>query len=362
MTINKLIPNAKIIKAKVVKIVASQKEKPLETTHNIEEQKVDKQEIEKGVIPFVVMPLTFDPASFLEKLLLGFRKITKPINIDVNSFLEAVPNHKESIVNSFFVADAIVNDCYSLKSKKTKIVNNFQIDLKKYDDLVKRATVLAAQEKFANDHINTPANILGTSEFAADIVDLFKKNKIETSVISYPELKKQGFGLILGVGAGSTKNKPAVVIGKYCSDPKKPLVAVIGKGLVYDTGGLSLKPSAFMAHMHTDMTGAASVAGLIVALAQQKIAANVVVFCPLASNDIGPDSLRVSDVITSYSKKTVEITNTDAEGRLVMADCISYAKEKYKPSVIITVATLTGSIIAAVGHAYTGVFSSKEAL
>ncbi len=208
-----------------------------------------------------------------------------------------------------------------------------------FKDKIESAIEIAKSIKLARDMVNEPPNVMTAQKFLDEIKnDMHKKIKLE--VMDEQKLIKEKLNLILGVNNGS-KNKPYLLILKYMPVKKGPVGVMVGKGVTFDSGGINLKYGNF-ADMKTDMTGAAVVYSVINILAKNKIKKNVVALIPLVENMIGQTAIRPGDVIVSHSKKTVEITNTDAEGRLIMADCLSYCK-KYKPAYVIDVATLTGS-------------------
>lgn len=206
-----------------------------------------------------------------------------------------------------------------------------------------------------------PSNVLTTTEFTKQIKYLSKLG-IDIEIIDEKQLKKMGANLILAVGQGSSY-PPYIIIMKYKGNKKsKNTIALIGKGLCFDSGGISIKPSANMDEMKSDMTGAATVVGIMEMLAKQKSKANVTGIIGLAENMPDGASYKPGDILTSLSGQTVEVLNTDAEGRLVLADCITYANEKIKPTAIIDFATLTGAIMIALGEYKAGLFTNSENL
>src|SRR3546814_79380 len=176
-------------------------------------------------------------------------------------------------------------------------------------------------------------------------------------------MRKLGMGALLGVSQGS--ERPARLLAMRwdgsCGAVKKP-VALIGKGVTFDTGGISIKPAAGMEEMKWDMGGAGAVAGAMKALALRKARAHVVGICGLVENMPSGNAQRPGDVVTTMSGQTVEVINTDAEGRLVLCDAITWARREYKPEVIVDLATLTGAMVISLGHEYAGVFSNDDKL
>lgn len=216
---------------------------------------------------------------------------------------------------------------------------------------------------FTRDLVTEPANIL-YPETLAQHCNTLKKLGVKVDVLDEKQMKKLGMGSLLGVGQGSDK-PPRLVIMRWQGNPsardKKPIVFV-GKGVTFDTGGYSLKPPAGMEKMKYDMAGAGAVIGALRAIAGRKAKANVIGVVGLAENMVSGGATRPGDVVTTMSGQTVEVLNTDAEGRLVLADALWYAQEKFGPKCIIDLATLTGAMVVALGHEYAGLFSNNDAL
>ena len=213
----------------------------------------------------------------------------------------------------------------------------------------------------ARDLVNEPANHLGPVELAGRLSGL-EPSGVRVKVLTEKEIQRLKMGALWGVAQGAAR-PPRVVIMTWNGGKarQKPLV-LIGKGVVFDTGGISIKPSAGMEDMKGDMGGAAAVAGTIAALAKRKAKANVVGIVGLVENMPDANAQRPGDVVTSMAGKTIEVLNTDAEGRLVLADLVQYAQAKVKPAAIVDLATLTGAIIVALGHHHAGLFSSDDEL
>ncbi len=186
--------------------------------------------------------------------------------------------------------------------------------------------------------------------------------KVKTTVFDQKWIEKQGMGLLLAVARGSSV-EPAFVQVEYSGNPEsKERIVLVGKGVLYDTGGLSIKPTEGMLSMKCDMAGAATVLGAVKVAAELKLKVNVTALMPLTENSIDGNSYKVGDVYTSYAKKTVEITNTDAEGRLILADALAYAVKQLTPSLVIDLATLTGACVVALGDDIAGFLSNQDAL
>lgn len=225
------------------------------------------------------------------------------------------------------------------------------------------------------DLVSEPANVLNPAAMA-ERCEALTDLGLKVEVLGPKELAKQGFGALLGVAQGSA-NEPRVVVmqwhgasgvgdkGKKGKTPKaergKPL-AFIGKGVTFDTGGISIKPAAGMEDMKWDMAGAGAVVGLMAALAGRRAKVDAVGIVGLVENMPGDNAQRPGDVVTSLSGQTIEVINTDAEGRLVLADVLWYCKERFDPAFMIDLATLTGAIIIGLGHEHAGLFSNDDAL
>ena len=213
----------------------------------------------------------------------------------------------------------------------------------------------------ARDLVNEPANVLGPVEFAARAGELSKLG-VEVEVLGEKELRKLNMAALLGVAQGSSRPPRVVVMRWNGGKAKDQPVCFIGKGVVFDTGGISIKPAAGMEDMKGDMGGAAAVTGLMHALAARKAKINAIGIIGLVENMPDGAAQRPGDIVTAMSGKTIEINNTDAEGRLVLADLIAYAEDRFKPRFMIDLATLTGAVIVALGHQHAGLFASDDAL
>lgn len=213
----------------------------------------------------------------------------------------------------------------------------------------------------ARDLTSEPANVLTTSEFAARVMQL-KELGLEIEILDEDELSELGMRALLSVGQGSdSPSKVAIMTWKGGDVDEAPL-ALVGKGVVFDTGGISIKPSAGMQEMTMDMGGAAVVTGVMKTLATRKAKANVVGLIGLVENMPSGNAYRPGDVLKSMKGDTIEVITTDAEGRLVLCDVMWYAQERFKPSAMIDLATLTGAVIIGLGHDNAGVFSNDDQL
>jgi leucyl aminopeptidase len=213
------------------------------------------------------------------------------------------------------------------------------------------------------DLVSEPANILYPKSFAARIQTLTSLG-VKVEVLGEAEMRAQGFGALLGVSQGSA-HEPQLVIMQWegaGTFEQTPPLCFVGKGVTFDTGGISLKPPAGMEEMKWDMGGAGAVTGALHALAARKAKANVVGIVALVENMPSGTAQRPGDVVTSLSGQTIEVINTDAEGRLILCDAMTYAQNRFKPKTMVDLATLTGAMIISLGHEYAGVFANDDTL
>ncbi len=221
---------------------------------------------------------------------------------------------------------------------------------------------LAEAVHFARDLVWEPANILYPEEFARRAKSL-ERFGLEVEILGEKEMAHLGMGALLGVGQGSVRESQlAVIQWKGAADPNEQPIAFVGKGVCFDTGGISIKPADGMEEMVTDMGGAAAVAGLMQALASRKAKVNAVGILGLVENMPDGNAQRPGDVVKTMSGQTVEVINTDAEGRLVLADALWYCQNRFKPKFMVDLATLTGAIIIALGKDVAGMFSNDDDL
>ena len=228
-------------------------------------------------------------------------------------------------------------------------------------DMCETALAIVEGVHFTRDLTNEPANILTTSEFANRLVAL-QDHGVSVEVLEEADLAQLGMNALLGVGQGSESPSKVVIMQWNGGVENAQPFALVGKGVVFDTGGISLKPAGGMEDMTMDMGGAGVVAGTMLALAKRKAAANVVALVGLVENMPSSNAQRPGDVVTSMKGDTIEVINTDAEGRLVLCDVMWYAQERFNPTGMIDLATLTGAIIIGLGHENAGVFSNDDAL
>ncbi|WP_432200045.1 leucyl aminopeptidase [Erythrobacter sp. W53] len=216
--------------------------------------------------------------------------------------------------------------------------------------------------EFTRELVTEPANIIYPQSFVDRCVKRFEGTGVEISVLDEAEMTKLGMGALLGVGQGSRRDSRILAIRWNGGEAGDAPLAFVGKGVTFDTGGISLKPGPGMGDMKWDMGGAGAVAGAMLALAKRKAKANVVGVMGLVENMPDGNAQRPGDVVTSMSGQTIEILNTDAEGRLVLCDALHWTQEEFKPARIVDFATLTGAIIISLGHEHGGLFANDDAL
>ena len=250
------------------------------------------------------------------------------------------------------------------KSKKeTRLItlNVFRNKNKVLDDYQLKFKAIEEGTFYARDLVSEPGNVLHPDEYAKRLRSL-KKYGLKVIIYDEKKLKKLGMNALIGVGQGSIRGSYLVTIEwKGAKKNSKPL-AFVGKGVCFDTGGYSLKPAKFMEDMTYDMAGSAVVVGLMKNLALRKAKVNAVGVVGLVENMVSGNAQRPGDIVKSYSGKTIEILNTDAEGRLVLADALTFTEKKFQPKFIVDLATLTGAIIVSLGSEYAGLFSNNDKL
>ena len=267
------------------------------------------------------------------------------------------------------IIEAILIGTYTWKKYISRKKSDRSVD---YSD--KKYTLVAAKKKIyeeaesicqgvqlTRDLVNDNADTVTSDHIEKTIRQLIKgKKNISIEILNKKEMKAKKLGLHLAVNQGSNK-EPKLIIVKYNGAAKSgDYTAFIGKGVTFDTGGINLKPSGHIETMRMDMSGAAAVIGTLKNTIALKLKKNVLFVCAVAENAIGSSAFKPGDVIRGYSGKTVEIGNTDAEGRLVLADAIAYVVKNYKPARLIDIATLTGACVVALGHDYTGLMTNDD--
>jgi len=264
--------------------------------------------------------------------------------------------------NYFFQKYKTGEDRKKLEEKFIKKLTVFGNIDKKSQSLLEKGLVIGESVNMVRDLVNGPCNTVNVDYMADLAKKIAKDNSYKITILDKEKLTKLKMGALLGVNQGSSKGAKLVVMEYLPMKKKEAPIALIGKGIVFDTGGYNLKPSQYMDGMNMDMAGAAVVIGVFQLLAELKIKRNVIGAFPLTDNLVSSTSQLPNDIVTSFSGKTIEIGNTDAEGRLVLADTISYIIKAHNPSAIIDLATLTGACRAALGERYAGLLGNNNEL
>lgn len=256
-------------------------------------------------------------------------------------------------------------DKYKIEKKLTPLKNIAILttpgNVKKHSALVRKVKAICEGTLKAREWVSTPSNDKRPGAFSRMLVREAKKEKLKTRVLTDKDLRKGKYGAIIAVGEGS-QDKPRLVELVYAPRGAKKTIALIGKGVTFDTGGINLKPSGGIEDMKIDMSGAAAVAATVIAMARLKPKTKVVGVIPIVENMPSGTATRPGDVIKSYAGKTIEIGNTDAEGRLILIDAMAHALKTFKPDVMVDIATLTGACMVALGDKIAGVFSRDDDL
>lgn len=308
-------------------------------------------------------------SSFLNALKIKDATLFFGFESDANGKLKAVGKNVENHCNLAFGAllqSYRFNKYFEkrLKDKELKI-NTISVavaDLAAAKKQFVELEILAKNIFFTRDLVSEPANILNPESYA-EICKTLKKDGLQVEVLGEKEMTKLGMGSLLGVGQGSEKESQLVILKwNGAKNAKEQPIAFVGKGVTFDTGGISIKPSANMEDMKTDMGGSAVVVGLLRNLAQRKAKVNAIGVIGIVENMPSGNAQRPGDVVKSMSGQTIEIINTDAEGRLVLADALHYTNTKFKPKFIVDLATLTGAIVVALSDIHAGLFSNDDNL
>ena len=281
---------------------------------------------------------------------------------------EMVKMDMQNILEAMMEGALLGNHLFDKYKKEKKLQSLKRIDFlvasheaKKYNRLPSRISTVCQGTILAREWVSMPPNEKKPELFAKSIAKLAGKENLKVTVLGEKELKQKKFGAMLAVAAGS-RNRPKMVILEHNPVKAKKTIALVGKGVTFDSGGINLKPTASLADMKMDMSGAAAVAATLITAARLKLRRNLVGVIPIVENMPSGDASRPGDIIKSYDGKTVEIGNTDAEGRLILIDAMSYAIKKYNPQTLVDLATLTGACVVALGEKIAGTFSFDDKL
>jgi leucyl aminopeptidase len=303
----------------------------------------------------------------------------KDVKNSVTAAFQLIKAAKPQRVNLYFAHNpghlvvraavtALADASYVYTTTKTKVdprsLTHVTLGVAHEGDLAatfKQAVAAVHGIEFAKEWANRPANHATPTHLAQAAKSLAKDTNIKCDVLGHKDVKKLGMGALLAVAQGSDEPLQFIVLKYNGASKSQAPVVLVGKGITFDSGGISIKPAAEMDEMKFDMCGAASVLGVFRALAELQPAINVVGLIPACENLPGSRAVKPGDVVTSMSGKTIEILNTDAEGRLVLCDALTYA-ERFKPRVVVDIATLTGACVIALGGVRSGFFSANESL
>lgn len=293
---------------------------------------------------------------------------------DVASFLAELPVKKHSIEWRVAHHAEVASDVFyrfdRMKSKPAdtdKGIRHLVINVPQRNELkageagLRQGLALGAGVSFAKDLGNLPPNYCTPTYLAEQALALGKQYGTQVEVLERADIEKLGMGSFLGVAQGATTPPKLIVMQHHKGSKQQKPVVLVGKGITFDTGGISLKPGADMDEMKYDMCGAASVLGTFKAIAEMDLPLNVVGIIPTCENMPDGNAIRPGDVLTSMSGQTIEVLNTDAEGRLILCDALTYA-ERFEPEAVVDIATLTGACVIALGHHASGLFSNRDSL
>jgi len=302
------------------------------------------------------------------------KMVKKSIKKELSDILFAVPSDKKLKLDIEIILEAMISgaslgnhifDQYK-KEKKLKPMEQISFSVKadtakKFDKLPSDIETVCNGTEIAREWVSLPSNDKTPEQFAKMIQSLAQKEGLGVTVFDQKELKKKNFNTMLAVASGS-QNQPRLVILEYRPKGAKKSFALVGKGVTFDSGGINLKPGSSLDGMKQDMAGGAAVAATLITMAKLKPNFNLTGVIPIVENMPSGSAFRPGDIIRTYEGKTVEIGNTDAEGRLILIDAIAYTIEQYKPEVLIDLATLTGACIVALGDHIAGLFSNDDKL
>ena len=317
---------------------------------------------------FIVLDNNFDGDELFRKLKKFLGNQSNSFEIDLESFVSLINDENlEKLLFSLINAIEYSNNffAWTLNQKNLeKKLNHKLIGINEsLISKIEQISNVAKARTFARVLQDMPSNLMNPYEFVEKVKEKFKGKKVKIKVLNKKDLIKNKMNLILSVGQASTNecDEPRLMYIEYIGNPdSNEKIGFIGKGVCFDSGGLNIKTGNHMRWMKYDMSGAAIVASTLLPIIENNLKVNAVAIMPLVTNLVGSKGLRPDDVVISYSGKTVEIDNTDAEGRLILADAISYACKDLKVTEIYNIATLTGAMIYCLGETYTGVWSTSD--
>lgn len=295
-----------------------------------------------------------------------FKSQNQKLGEDTTIILRYIPRKLHPMVSEVLSIGSVVG-AYDLGLYKTDKKNYKEYKLQietshpATSERVNQAVALAETQVRVMDLVNAPANKLTPKILGDWVIESGKANGFKVKVMNKGEIQAEGLNALLAVSQGSDQ-EPAFIIAEYKSKEAKTTIGLVGKGVTFDTGGLSMKGSANMHYMKSDMGGAGAVLGTIEVAAKLKLPMNIVAIVPATENSVDAKSVKPGDIIDSYSGKTIEVIDTDAEGRLILADALAYMTKNHSTDVLIDYATLTGSVIGTLGVHAAGLFSGNEKL
>lgn len=305
---------------------------------------------------------------------LSGKAVKKCIKKDFPDILIAVPSARkirqgmadilEAMMEGAFLGNHLFDKYKAEKKHKPLRQLSFLVTsetARKFDDLPAKVSAVCEGTILAREWVSIPSNEKSPAQLAESVTAIAEEEGLRVRMFDEKELKRKKFGAILAVASGSEK-LPCMVVLEYKPKGAKKTVALVGKGITFDSGGINIKVGGGSRHMKTDMAGAAAVAGTMISIAKLKPKINVIGLLPLVENMPSGSAYRPGDVIKTHQGKTVEIGNTDAEGRMILIDAMSYAVKTYKPRTLIDLATLTGACVVALGDKIAGVFSTDDKL
>lgn len=355
---------------------------------NVEKLAKDKK-FKAALGSVLIVPTFSDKFSYLILFGLGKKNTDKQLSFEnyrraVGSLVKLLPSHNitsvgfdlpkldatpEYIVEQTVViakmADYVFNTFHTEKSTEIKTDINIVVSaaqVKKLKSSLDKGLIIADAVNSARSWIDLPANMLTPADLAAHAESISHDQGLKCKVFSEAEIIKMGMGGLAGVSKGSELDCKLVIMEYKTKEKNAPTIAFVGKGITFDSGGLSIKPAASMETMKEDMSGAAAVIATMKVIGQLKPKINIIGVAPIAENLPSGTALKPGDIVKFYNGKTAEVKNTDAEGRLILADALSYVVKHYKPDAIVDLATLTGACAYALGPFFSGLFSQHDEL
>lgn len=296
-------------------------------------------------------------------------KSLKINNVSVLLYEELAP-YSQALAEGMFLSNFQLSKHKTGKNLKESLKTEIKSisfickNKKLFSESIKKALIISEAVNKTKELVNAPANLLSPMEFALKAKELAKNNKYEIEILEKSALKKLGLNTLLAVNAGADRSEQEarLIILKYLPNKNQAPIALVGKGIIFDTGGYNIKTNKSIYEMQHDKAGAAAVLGVFELLSRLRIRQNVIGIMPITENLVGPRAYKPADIIKTYSGKTVEVVDTDAEGRLILADAISYAIKNFKPRYLIDLATLTGACVIALGDRYAGLMGNNSRL